>query len=177
MTYEVNENDKRDTVPPLNSSRWSLQAAEANPSADAAAFVPKTSALYQYANHTKRFWSQSLMFLLLLFQGTGTSHCSESLFIRFLAVAAILLEYSNINSWGLSQGVFLAFFFVFSCGIKVFSYQRNLSLVDSESDLNCIPCQSLLIRLAVGARRPHMFWQVNGKMTWKAARQADTVIK
>lgn len=65
-TYEVNENDKRDTVPPLNSSRWSLQAAEANPSADVAAFVPETSALYQYANHTKRFWSQSLMFFVVV---------------------------------------------------------------------------------------------------------------
>lgn len=81
-----------------------LQAAEANPSADAAAFVSATSALYQYANHTGRFWSQSLMVLLLLFQGAGTSHCSELLFIRFSTLAAISLEYSNINSWGLFQG-------------------------------------------------------------------------
>lgn len=155
-----------------------LQAAEANPSADAAAFVSSTSALYQYANHTRRFWSQSLMFLLLLFQGTGTSHCSELLCIWFLTIAAILLEYSNINSWGLFQGVFLGVLvFFFFGGIEVFSYQRDLSLVNSESDLNCIPCQSLLIRVAVGARRPHMFWQGNGKMTWKTARQADTVIK
>lgn len=154
-----------------------LQAAEANPSADAAAFVSQTSALYQYANHTSKFWSQSFMFLLLLFQGTGTSHCSELLFVGFLTIAAILLEYSNINSWGLFQGVFVWFFLVESKYFQVFSYQRDLSLVNSESNLNCIPCQSLLIWVAVGARRPHMFWQVNGEMIWETARQADTVIK
>lgn len=47
----------------------------------------------------------------------------------------------------------------------------------SESGLNCIPCQSPLIRVAVWARRPHVFWQVNGKMTRETARQADPVIK
>ena len=67
-------------------------------------------------------------------------------------------------------------FSIFS-GIKLFSYQRNLSLLNSELDLNCIPCQSLLIQAAVRAGRPHMFWQVNGKVTWKTPRQDDTVIK
>ena len=69
------------------------------------------------------------------------------------------------------------FFFFFFPGIKVFSYQRNSGLLNSELDLNCISCQSLLSQAAVRASRPHMFWQVNGKVTWKTPRQADTVIK
>lgn len=156
----------------LSSGR--LQAAEANPSADVTAFVSETSGIYQYVNHAKRFWSKCLMFLLLLlFQGTVTSHQSTLLFIFFWTFAVILLKYSNINLWWLSQGVFLAFF----SGIKVFYYQRNLTLLNSELDLNCMPCQSLLIQVAVRASRPHMFWQVNGKVTWKTPRQDDTVIK
>lgn len=69
-------------------------------------------------------------------------------------------------------------FSIFSfSGIKVFSYQRHSSLLNSKLDLNCIPCQSLLIQVAVRASKPHVFWQVNGKVTWKTPRQDDTMIK
>lgn len=98
----------------------------------------------------------------------------------FLLDFWLLLQYSwNIQILtreGYSKE-FLGFFLVESKYFQVFSYQRDLSMVNSESNLNCIPCQSLLIWVAVGARRPHMFWQVNGEMIWETARQADTVIK